>query len=586
MPPPRLDPPLAVLIAATLLVAAALALRLAALGWDELAGLHPDERHMIFVGHDMLERWRAAEGVGLRTLWFAPDSPLNPRLEGRSYVYGEFPLLAMVLAAAATGTEGWFEAMGLGRHLTALVDASTVLAVFLLGWTLARRAGPALLAAGLYALAPTALQLAVFFTVDAWLVAAMSWSVLGMVALANGRGAGVAAGAGLAAGLALACKITAGVLLLPALLALWASGRRAGAWTAVRAALAGLAAAAVSFRLANPFAFAGPGPFGLAPSPQFRADLADLVTVSTSPGFPPNWQWMAGYPLPALMRDMVLFGSGPALTLAALAGLGLLAWRWRAVSPGLGVVLAALAGVAISLPLMGHAIALRYLAPALPLLAVVAAVGLAGIAVPLWRGAALALTALALWWGAGTAQTLMAEHPRLAASRWLWQQPAGTTIANETAWDEGLPVITRLPGEAERRWPGHDGHFRFLSLDITDPDSPDKAARLARLLDETDLLAISSGRQRDVMPRLPARFPMTTVYYRLLAAGALCFERVWSGGGRFLLPGWPLADGHVQEPWHVYTHPRVEIFRRMDCHDPARTEALLRDALPEGFVPP
>ena len=60
LPASRLDPPLPVLLAATLIFAAAVWLRLSGVAWDGWANLHPDERHMIFVAQDLQRSLAAA----------------------------------------------------------------------------------------------------------------------------------------------------------------------------------------------------------------------------------------------------------------------------------------------------------------------------------------------------------------------------------------------------------------------------------------------------------------------------------------------------------------------------------------------
>jgi hypothetical protein len=157
--------------------------------------------------------------------------------------------------------------------------------------------------------------------------------------------------------------------------------------------------------------------------------------------------------------------------------------------------------------------------------------------------------------------------------------PAGTMLANETAWDEGLPVPVILPGGRDRTWPGHNDHFRLETLAITDHDEAAKAERMARLLGEADYLVISSGRQREVMPRHPRRFPMTTAYYRMLDAGELCYASVWRADRGYPAPFARIDDTWAQEPWRVYDHPIVEIFRRLPCFDREIAEKALLETL-------
>lgn len=573
----RYDPPRPAILLAALLVGVAAFVRLQGVGWDGFASLHPDERHLLFVTFDMFRALDdpAHASLSLAQWWLSADSPLNPRAGGGQFVYGEAPLLAVMVLARLTGTGGWPEVMALGRTAAAVVDSTAVLAVFLAARPLA---GPwrALGGAALYAAMPTALQLANFHTVDAWLAAACAWALVPLAALAQGpRSLRAALGLGLAAGafggLAVACKVTGGLLLLPALAALALARARGLGWGGVAAAaLAGLGAALLVLRLANPFAFAGPWGIGL--DPRWLADLRALLETTASPDFPPNWQWMAGYGPWRTLRDVALFGAGPvACLLAALA-------LWRPPPAGRAALLPPLllALATVGLTAAGTIAALRYAAPALPALAVLAAAGLGALP----RPAALAAVALALWWGAGAVRLHDGQHPRLAASLWLWTLPRGTVLANETGWDEGLPVPVRVDPAGTPRWADWEGWFTLTDLDIVAPDTPEKARRLAQAIARADYVILSSDRQSAVMPRLPDRFPLTTEHYRLLRSGKACLALALRLDRGYPLPGLRLDDSWAQEPWRVYDHPIVEVWRREPCFDAAAYEAALLAALP------
>jgi hypothetical protein len=106
-----------------------------------------------------------------------------------------------------------------------------------------------------------------------------------------------------------------------------------------------------------------------------------------------------------------------------------------------------------------------------------------------------------------------------------------------------------------------------------------KADRIAGILAGADYVVISSGRQREVMPRLAQRFPLTTAYYELLESGELCYASVWRKDRGYAVPGLRIDDSFAQEPWRVYDHPIVEIFRRQPCFDREAARARLAAAL-------
>src|SRR5690606_13752255 len=120
-------------------------------------------------------------------------------------------------------------------------------------------------AAAILSMAPTSLQLANFFTVDAWLTAFSTWVLVALVALAERGGGAAALAAGVLAGLAAACKVTAVALLLPGAVAVAMVWRWHGEVPALHALMLSLLAALLTYRLANPSAFAGAGFWDLRP---------------------------------------------------------------------------------------------------------------------------------------------------------------------------------------------------------------------------------------------------------------------------------------------------------------------------------
>jgi hypothetical protein len=562
--PRRFDPSLPVLLAAVALFALALWLRLMGTAWDGWANLHPDERHMVFVTQDLHQAVEAslAEGRGWWSMWFGPAPVLDPRAEGKLYVYGDLPLIVVTLVSRALGATDWGSTFWLGRSLTAVVEASSVLAVFVLGLRLGGRPSVALAAAALMGMAPTSLQLANFYTVDGWLSALCLWALVPLAALTGPQGRWPhALVAGALAGLAGACKVTAAALILPALVVVALVWRLRGGRAALVATFVGLAAGLLVFRIANPSAFAGTGFWGLSLSPEMLADFAEVRAYMRDPGPPSNWQWLVGYPTWALVRDTVLFGTGPVLAGLALAGL-----MRRPTRLG-WLLLAALAGH-LALNATGEIRALRYLAPIVPLAAVFAVPVLGRL-----PGLGLALVVgLGVWWGWGTVRLHDGQHPRLIATEWMRRLPEGTAVASESAWDDSLPVWQTFPATD---WSKMPGPFNSIMLGLTDYQETDSPARIAALLDEAEYLSISSGRQLEVMPLLPDRFPTVTNYYAALLSGRLCFERVLYLDRGYPLPGLRLNDQFAQEPWRVYDHPIVQIWKKLPCFDRANAERLL-----------
>ena len=566
---PLFSPSPFVLAIAVLIALAATLIRLEGSYWDQLVGFHPDERHMLFIVARMLERWAEAPDLPWHQMWLHTGiSPLDPRLEGQNYVYGELPVLAMALLAKGMGISEWESLMLMGRQVSALIDGTTTLAVFMIAFKASRSAWAALTAMILYAVAPTALQLSNFFTVDIWLTAAWTWCSYFLLAALTHRGQGVVRLGGVAgvfAGLALACKLPALLLALPALLVCLIRVAQSGFGQSVKFGMwFGLCAYVVA-RLANPFAFAGPGLEWMVPSDAFIGSIAALSELHASDYFPPNWYWQASYEPWMFARDFVLFGTGPIIATGVILSVRPLAAGWAKVLLLIGSVPLLLWTAQDFVP------ALRYAAPAIPLLSVLAGSAIAGLR----PAAPLILVAGACYWGSAVAILHSADHPRLAASRWIWTLPSATTLINETDWDESLPAPVVLVAGEGKVWSNSNGHFTLLNAKITERDADDIAGNLAMMLAAGDYYIMSSDRQLQGLGALPEAFPVASGFYELLFSGDLCYALAWEGISTYPLPGLAFRYPWVQEPWRVYTHPSVRIFEKEKCFDERNAAAAL-----------
>ena len=89
---------------------------------------------------------------------------------------------------------------------------------------------------------------------------------------------------------------------------------------------------------------------------------------------------------------------------------------------------------------------------------------------------------------------------------------AGAAAINESDWDDGLPLRLGVEG-----YDGFGGLYQGgLNLQIYYDDDLEKLARFVNILDQADYIVMSSNRQWGTLPRIPERFPMTSLYYRAL----------------------------------------------------------------------
>lgn len=165
----------------------------------------------------------------------------------------------------------------------------------------------------------------------------------------------------------------------------------------------------------------------------------------------------------------------------------------------------------------------------------------------------------------------------------------GAGIATEGDWDDNLPL----------RMDGYDGFSGIYPLDLTFnmywDDNKEKLERFTRILDQAEYIVISSNRQWGTLPRIPERFPMTSVYYRELLGcppgqtvsycynvaqpgtyqGRLGYELVQTFQSNPKIGPFSLNDQFAEEAFTVYDHPKVLIFRKTANYDADKVAATL-----------
>ncbi len=598
-----------------------LGFRIMGLAWGEGQPIHPDEEFLrqVTAAVELPDRW----SLYLDTA----HSPLNPYNRGYGFfVYGTLPLFltravgealdrgcrdgvaislpARILTplllgegtACRPGAFLWAGARHLGRLLAALFDVGSILFVFLAGRRL-RSDDLGLVAALLYALAVLPIQQSHFYTVDAFANFFVAATLYLTLVIARTGGWAAVALAGLATGLGMACKISIWplALLVAVAIAVWAfvcgqarhgaNFRRALVGFIARGVLAG-AMAFLAFRLAQPYAFTGPGLLDIRLNPQWLKNMAEVRSlmsgaVDTYPGH----QWTNRLPLVFPWVNMVFWGLGLPLGLTAWAAWGLAgAHLLRPLVPGgrasprpsIRERIAAFAAAPLLLPWLwatGYFLyqgtqwvkSVRYLLPVYPAFILLAAwmvcrlvFGGAGntspssptsLPLPVGEGEGCrrrrrgvgtgfkpvpALARLAffilvvggtLLWALAFTSVYQRPHTRIAASRWIFQNiPVGSVLATEH-WDWPPPL--RVDGKDP-----FGGMYRGLStssdgtLQLYHDDTLEKRESLLRWLDEADYIIIGSNRLYASVVRLPTRYPLTIAYYQALFRGELGFELV------------------------------------------------------------
>ena len=572
-----------------IIVGVALALRVLGLNWDQGTYLHPDERFMVWVTTDM--KWPESIGAYFNTA----ISPLNPYNTNRdSFVYGTFPSFLVKAIAGVLNKDVYGELHLVGRAVSAVFDTGTVVLTALIGrrfWS--ERVG--LLAAFFLALTPLMLQTAHYFTVDsfatffvvaAFWFAVMSWDRHSIAWMAV---------AGVMVGLAGASKPNAllciAFLALPALELVRTSGWqslvptvRDRVYPAIAAGVTGGLAAFWTFRIAQPYAFAGPHWWNVGLNQQWLDDLAYWRAVQTGlVDMKPSIQWVDRTPVLYILQNLVLWGMGVALGATAMIGLGVLVWRLLRSTTWPDWFMLGMVGWSVgNILFYGTGIAQnqRYLMQIYPFLAVFAAALLIEIA-DRWRRWQLGrillvvVTVYTIFYGLAFTSLFVRPITRIEASEWIYENvPAGSMISNEY-WDDPMPMY--LPSYDHSQYTG-------MTLDLYADESADnsKVTTLVGQLSQVDYVVISSNRVIYSVARQPERYPVANRFYEMLLNGELGFEEVAEFTQGPELFGIEWSDLSAEESLTVYEHPQVRIFKKTDAFSAQNVYNELNAAWGEG----
>lgn len=615
-----------------LILAAALALRLHGLDWDDGYGFHPDERSLYLRAgciYDLLteqpgyrnclqERPDIVPGwPSLSVFLDAERSPLNPHW----FPLGSILLYILVIFRAAIEVFADINALDLryaGRLLSALADTGSAGMLYLLGRRIyGQRYGPwvGLLAAGLTALAVIHIQNSHYYrpeTFSVLLLLASCWAMLRVVARRRLRDSLLL---GLLIGLAMTPKLSVFLIIIPLLLTYgWrlmdspgGVGRAAVKETAGHALAAGGVALAAFFILT---------PYALLDFSNFIGEQAAQANMARNAGlWPFTIQYVGTPPFLYQFQQTAVWGLGWPLGLAAWGGIAFaagMAYRGGRFRRG-DLLLLAWIGPGMLFLESFEVRFQRYFFPLLPFMV------LLGARLLLWLPAVLRdkpplpkLPAAARRWlpalawmplivvVAATAFYALAlqriyanPHPAVAAYQWIQENlPPGTAIISDNHWDEFIPELYA---------------YEVWQFPAYERDDAVKMAALAGKLASAEYLVFYSHRPYVSVARDPERFPYSLNYYRQLFGGGLGYRLERSFTNYPQLAGIALVDdpigwaglprpeplnpepmpflslnlGYADDNVVGYDHPRVLLFR-----DTAKLPAaeLLPLLLPPGGV--
>lgn len=548
--------------------AIAFTLRHTGWNWDEGQSLHPDERHMVMVtlALDQNDHWL--------TDFDTKKSTMNPYNQGvNSYVYGLLPLKILHHFTVAKGETSFQGITRAGRFFSALWSTGTVALLYLFGLRLVS-ARCAAFASLLLAFTVLSIQQAHFYTVDSAGVFFSTLCVgLGLIGLKE-RKNGYLLLAAATVGLAMACRLNLGLLAFWITAVSIASAIKQKNVSPLLFLLGGGILSICCFRFFQTNAFDSSGiiPSGL--NRQWLRDLDQVRQISLGTlEVPFTLQWVGKIPYLYALQQMVLTGFGFPAGMLALGGSAWLLWQNR-LHPGNWPLLLAL-WPCLLIGYHGRIFlhTLRYFLPAYPLLLLGGAVALRKVPKKkvkwILQGVVLFGTA---FYALAFLNMYREPHPRVQASKWLYENlPVGGNVVSEH-WDDSLPL--RLPGKEERH-----RKISFQQLEVYQPESPEKTRAILQTLENAPYFVLSSTRASLTIPKMPLRYPVMTKFYQMLTeeSSPAGFKEVARFHRQPNLWGWRQQSLQAEEAYRVYDHPLVRIYQKTPDFDPEH----LFDALTE-----
>lgn len=357
------------------------------------------------------------------------------------------------------------------RTLSSIYDTLVIAICFGIGYLLRGR-WTGVLAAWLYAGAVLPIQVSHYATADAMTSLWVALALFGALrAQARGRWFdyalfGAAFGAALASRfnvfpLVSAILVVTALRMLPAFERSMPNGERS---RIIVQEFGGLVLAGfftiLVFRIFNPYAFVGPGFFGLIPNTRWLDDLGQ-ARFETSPASssPPQWQWVGRIPYLYPFSNMVLWGMGLALGLTAWvaviwSGIRIIRGRLNAL-----VTLPLVVWVVIYFGWIGgnFVTSMRYFLPLYAAFAALAAYGLVGAVnwanarrfsasgrffrSILTRGALVAVAAFTIFWALAFTNIYRHQATYTQAGHWVWENLPADFAARLDGAPEDTPWI-------------------------------------------------------------------------------------------------------------------------------------------------
>lgn len=570
--------------------------RMIGLNWDQGQHLHPDERFLTMVATGI--SWPDSINEYLNT----SQSPLNPHNKGFDfYVYGTFPVFLTKFIASLFNADNYNDITLIGRILSSYFDLGTVVLVFLITKDVLKKNIFALIAMFFYSVSVLPIQLSHFFAVDTYLtffIALSFYWIIRIIKLSDKKPIFNFSFLifhlllGVSFGLAITSKISA-VLFLPIIGFgyLYTLIKTRKFIIVLTCGLFFLFYAYLTIRVAQPYLFQNSFIFDITLNQKVLDNWKQLKSYENPNGwFPPAVQWITAKPYIYPLKNLVFWGIGLPQAFISLSGLVFFLYSCIRKQKNISkTLLLAFSWILLLFLYQGSQVvkAMRYFYLLYPFLALFSGWLIFQIYCYLKR---LQSRILFSWLYVFMFSCLIypvsfitiysRPHPRIAASKWIYENIPSDSILTSEYWDDGLPLL--LPDYQSIT-------YQNISLALYDTDTPEKWEKINSALQKVDYIILSSNRLYGSIMTVPQMYPETYRFYEDLFKGNQVFTKVAEFTSRPNLPipflklcltptfsrygiiakeqqecpltGISFVDDYADESFTVYDHPKVLIFK-------------------------
>ncbi len=307
----------------------------------------------------------------------------------------------------------------------------------------------------------------------------------------------------------------------------------------------------IVFRFSAPYYFKDGNILNLQISPLFLENIKTLKYYDTPDAwYPPAVQWVHKPPVLYSLYNLAFYGVGIIYFFFILIGIFYLVKKHKNVE-----LIAILTWIIIFFIYQSTQFVktMRYFIFLFPFFALFAGIGFYYFTISWGKTKQGALILLLLIYPLSFISIYVHPVSRVSASAWIYQHvPSASFLLNEH-WDDPLPI---------------GGHISYAGelLPVFDPDTPEKWKKMNELLAKGDYLILSSGRGWSNIPTVPERYPRMTKFYNDLLADKLQYKKIkeFTSYPSLRYLGIPLdfPDDWAEEPFTVYDHPKVMIFKK------------------------